>query len=119
MAGHTKWSEIKHKASPERRVQRDAKLRARSAIVKRTVDAADPEGLLRMGAPDDEYDSEVAMIAVGLCEIPAPTAARIEDLLVDVWHAQFERLVEGHESGYRQRLKPLAEALAVALRSPA
>lgn len=58
MAGHRKWSEIRHKSSPERRAQIDAEVQTLFNLVKPVVDAADPEGLLKIGAPGYEYDHE-------------------------------------------------------------
>lgn len=56
------------------------------------------------------------MIAAGLRTLPIRTVAAIEDLVLEVWAGQFGQLVEGHDAVYRQRLRPLAEALAAALR---
>lgn len=58
-----------------------AALRSR---VRAVVNAADPEGLIALGAPDDEYGPQVGELARRLTSGPITTA----DVL-DVWAARF------------------------------
>lgn len=86
--------------------------RALSAIVKRAIDGADPEGLLAMDCPPDEYDGEVAMVSAALSGVPKPTVGEVADVLFAVWADRFGPIE--HEDSLRERLRPAAEAISVA-----
>lgn len=58
--------------------------------------------------------STTRLITARLRELPVPTLAAIEDLVFKVWEEQFGPLVEGYEALYRERLRPIAEALRYA-----
>jgi hypothetical protein len=62
--------------------------------VKVILDNADLEGLLALGAPQDEYDQEVALIESGIdglrkTENVALTENQIADVVANVWSQQF------------------------------
>lgn len=59
------------------------------ATVKRVVDSADPEGLLGMDSPTDEYDAEIALITGRLVSLSHPSPTAIEEILMTVWQQQF------------------------------
>lgn len=56
-------------------------------IVKRAVDAADPCGLLEIGAPSDEYELEVGRIAEAVSE--SDTEERIAEVAAEVFSRAF------------------------------
>ena len=56
-------------------------------IVKRAVDAADPCGLLAMGAPSDEYEAEAAKIAKAIND--GDTAEKIAEVACGVFSKAF------------------------------
>jgi hypothetical protein len=62
------WQQERDKAAEKNRSlkRRMAEIKARHwetwSAVKRAVDDADPEGLLTMGSPDDEYDDAVVYL---------------------------------------------------------
>lgn len=59
--------------------------RVARAAVKRLVDQLDPEGLLRIGAPPDEYDAEIDdFVAAVLAD-----ATVTESLVQDIWARWF------------------------------
>lgn len=91
---------------PNRSSTPDAHLRER---VKRIIDANDPEGLLRMGAPRGEYDSEIDLIASKLAGHPGATVDEIETIVVNVWTEMFSPVFDPTTTPGRFR------ALAVAL----
>ncbi|HYN10813.1 MAG TPA: hypothetical protein VES67_25750 [Vicinamibacterales bacterium] len=80
------------------------------AAVKRIIDAADIEGLLKMGAPEDEYDLEISLIAARLNSLQQPSVPAIEAIVFDVWQTKFGPL-EGHEEACRYAIRPVAESL--------
>jgi hypothetical protein len=54
-------------------------------IVKAILDAEDLEGLLRIGAPSDEYDNEARMIAERLSLLgPQPTVEQVAAIVTAV-----------------------------------
>jgi hypothetical protein len=67
----------------------------------------DVEGLLSMGAPDDEYESEAKMIAdrIGEAESKAVkqtlTREEVENIIASVWGQMFG--MSDERAGYRQR----------------
>ena len=85
--------------------QRDARNFVR---VKREVHAADPIGLLRIGAPTDEYDSESSEIAGWLpdCRTERQVRARLHRLFV----RQFTPRVAGPSATYATLAKALYQA---------
>lgn len=90
---------------------RSRKAELLKAMVKGVVDAADAEGLLDMGAPLDECDQEIALIAARLNALSVPSLPAVEALVFEVWQQQFGPLVENNEEAYRERLRVVAERL--------
>lgn len=70
--------------------------------VKAAVDALDPEGLLRMGAPDDEYDSEVDEFTARLAQGDVVTS----DSVRAIWARWF-----GSSTRDQENLEDLARRL--------
>lgn len=58
-------------------------------VVKKAVDNADPIGLLKIGAPDDEYEFEAAMIAFAISS--GDTADKIAGAACEVFSKAFSR----------------------------
>jgi hypothetical protein len=96
------WNVVRaaHERRNERR--RDARNFLR---VQREVNAADPNGLLRIGVPSDEYDSEIREIVGWLpdCRTERQVRAKLQRLFV----RKFTRSV----AGPRPRYATLAKAL--------
>jgi hypothetical protein len=86
------------------------------ATVKRHIDAADPEGLLRTGSPEDEYDQEISRIAARINSLQAPSAEAVEHIIYEVWHEMFSPQLDGLESVYRETFRPIAAAILADLR---
>jgi|HubBroStandDraft_1064217.scaffolds.fasta_scaffold2070808_1 hypothetical protein len=63
---------------------------AATAILE-VLNKADIEGLLRLGAPADEYVSEAQLISEAIAQAgdSKHTQARVEDLVRDVWVTRF------------------------------
>lgn len=76
--------------------------------VRRAINAADPEGLLRMGAPEDEYDQEAGRLAAAIRAMDAPSVSAIEAALQDVWTQLFDLTFPGREDHYRDTFHALA-----------
>jgi len=93
------WSDAR-----EARLRRSAK-RRNFARVKRSVDAADPIALLRVGAPTDEYDSEVREIVRWLPE--CRTEREIHTKLHRLFVRRFTRRVAGPSDAYAELAKTL------------
>ena len=75
------------------------------AMVKRAVNAADPEGLLAGGAPDDEYEREVALIAGRIYNRHASSVEAIHAIVYEAFGPHADG--EAHTDTFRQ----LAESL--------
>ncbi|MFZ0320175.1 MAG: hypothetical protein WAL56_13715 [Candidatus Sulfotelmatobacter sp.] len=60
-------------------------------IVQRALNAEDLEGLLQVGAPPDEYESEAQMIAKAVAHTNEAelTEDHLADLIRDVWIEMF------------------------------
>jgi hypothetical protein len=64
------------------------------AAVRAAIDAEDPEGLLALGSPADEYSHEASIIAGKIHELsqrqgsPA-TAEQISEVVAEVWIEYF------------------------------
>lgn len=56
-------------------------------IVKKAVDSADPYGLLKIGAPDDEYDFESEAIAAAISV--GDSEKRIAEIAAEVFAKEF------------------------------
>ena len=56
-------------------------------IVKKAVDSADPYGLLKIGAPDDEYEFEAADIAEAISV--GDSEERIAEIAAEVFAKEF------------------------------
>ena len=63
--------------------------------VKKAVDDADPEGLLAMGAPTDEYDDAVAELTRRLLKGEAVDGAGRGLVCGDIWTRTFPRWRSG------------------------
>jgi hypothetical protein len=91
-----------------------------SARIKRVVNKADPQGLLRAGAPDDEYHPEIDEIACRLPEKECRTASQTQTVVRQVFIKWFGVHAAGPRSGYEKlatalhalRPTPRAEARA-------
>jgi hypothetical protein len=75
--------------------------------VKRVVNKADPIGLLRSGAPDDEYHSEIEDIASWLPEPQCRTIAQTHAMVHRVFTTWFGAVVAGPSDGYLKIAKAL------------
>lgn len=80
-------------------------------VVKQLINATDPIGLLALGCPDDEYESEINDIAeqVGDC----CTVTEIEDLLHQTFVKWFDEAIAGDRKVYLGMAKQLHQALKV------
>jgi hypothetical protein len=66
----------------------------RFAQSKAALDCEDIEGLLAMGCPADEYDSEAAMIDNRIAELEwnkeaGPARPQVEQIVAEVWNEMF------------------------------
>jgi len=61
------------------------------AVVKPVVDKYDPEQLLKMGCPSDEYDGECKLIAGGIVRegMNRMTEQELGNLIAFAWHYEF------------------------------
>jgi len=64
------------------------------AAVRAAIDAEDPEGLLALGCPADEYSHEVSIIAAKIHELALrkgsqATAEEMAELVTEVWIQYF------------------------------
>jgi hypothetical protein len=75
--------------------------------VKRVINAADPIGLLRSGAPDDEYHGEIDEIAGWLPEDDWKTIAKAQVAVHHVFTRWFGATIAGPCSLYRKLAKEL------------
>jgi hypothetical protein len=69
------------------------------ALVKRAIDQADPMHLLAIGAPEDEYESEIREIAsrLGACT----TREEVQTLVHQVFVTWFDACLAGSKEQYR------------------
>lgn len=56
-------------------------------IIKKAIDSADPYGLLRIGAPDDEYDLESESISAAISV--GDSEERIAEIATEVFAREF------------------------------
>ena len=82
------------------------------ADIADTVNAADPMGLLALGAPCDEYEQEIQQIAAGLCK--CQTVSDVQELIHRVFRENFGADADLEEPLYRE----MAERIPPATRSP-
>lgn len=73
--------------------------------VRAIINKRDPEGLLEIGAPEDEYDSEVADL-VTLVKGSAPITADAVAAIFDRWFG-----IPGRTTGDRDKLAEVAGEL--------
>ena len=59
--------------------------------IKAALDSEDVEGLLAMGSPSDEYESEASLIEGRIVRLAgnAPNVDQIAAIVAEVWDAQF------------------------------
>ena len=59
--------------------------------IKAALDSEDPEGLLAVGAPGDEYESEASLIEGRIAKVAADkvNVDQIADIVAEVWNSQF------------------------------
>ena len=59
--------------------------------IKAALNAEDPEGLLAMGAPADEYESEASLIEARIAPASADKldVGQIADIVAEVWNDRF------------------------------
>jgi hypothetical protein len=67
------------------------------AAVERAINQADPVGLLRIGAPSDEYTPEVGTV------LPRLTSAKRRENVAAVLHEEFVRWFGADIAGPRER----------------
>jgi len=95
-----------------------------STRVKSVVNKADPIGLLRMGAPDDEYHPEIDEIACRLPEPECRTVAQTHTMVHRVFVRWFSASIAGPRGAYRKLaaalhpLRPRARARAKPVKQP-
>jgi hypothetical protein len=75
--GWKTWATTYSSSRPPTVEERDQRDQEAFAAVRRVVDAADPEGLLGLGAPADEYDPEVADLVRLVLRSEAPTVGEV------------------------------------------
>ena len=68
-------------------------------FVKKVVDECDPQGLLKIGAPANEYDNESAMIAAQL--FLTSSEEELLTIIYSVFVVQFTLHLAGKKEGYR------------------
>ncbi len=78
-------------------------------LVKRAIDQADPIRLLAIGAPEDEYESEIREIAsrLGACA----TLEEVQTLVHEVFVAWFDGGIAGSKEQYRTLAHTIWEGL--------
>jgi hypothetical protein len=75
-----------------------------AALVKQAIDAADPIHLLAIGAPEDEYASEIREIVARLAA--CTTLDALQTLVHAVFVTWFDADLAGHGGGIRPHLSP-------------
>jgi hypothetical protein len=76
------------------------------SLVRRVINEHDPERLLALGAPMDEYDPEVNEIALLLLNTPPECFDDVHCIVVGVWKRWF-----GYELGEPRVLQDVAQEL--------
>ena len=78
-------------------------------LVKRAIDQADPIRLLAIGAPDDEYESEIQEIVsrLGACT----NLEEVQTLVHEVFVAWFDGCIAGSKQHYRTLAYTIWEGL--------
>ena len=84
------------------------------AIVKQAIDQADPIGLLAIGCPDDEYDSEINQVLTYVTAYadPASLGQRIHQTFIKMFDERIAGPPEVHHHIARQILEGLEEGSA-------
>ena len=59
--------------------------------IKEALDGEDIEGLLELGSPADEYDSEASMIEGRIAKLAGDefNVDKIADIVAEIWNVQF------------------------------
>ena len=80
------------------------------ATVQRILDEEDLEGLLAMGAPKDEYETEAQMIANALAGLTPEqlTLERVTHVVSAVWEQEFGPF----EGEFARKLVPICRRVA-------
>jgi hypothetical protein len=81
--------------------------------IKVALDSEDVEGLLAMGCPPDEYDSEASLIEGRIAKVPGDklNADRIADIVAEVWNSQFGPFDEEDLDKRRQAFSSVARRI--------
>ena len=81
--------------------------------IKAALDSEDPEGLLAMGAPHDEYYSEASLIEGRIAKVHTDeiSADRIADIVAEVWNSQFGPFDEEDLNKRRQAFSSVARRI--------
>lgn len=85
------------------------------SAIEAALNAEDVEGLLALGAPADEYDSEAAMITEILASIPR--SDRTEDAVIAAVSTVWGRMFGGSPAALEER-RPAFRRIAQRLREP-
>jgi hypothetical protein len=85
--------------------------------IKAAIDSEDPEGLIAMGAPTDEYESEASVIEAQIAKVAADkvNVEQITDIVAEVWNSQFGPFDAGDLNKRRHAFSTVARKI-VALR---
>ena len=91
--------------SQTEKIEARARYRALFDAVSLAINAADPAGLLAVGALSDEYATEIANI------LPRVAAAGTLDDVVDIVHGEFSRWFDADTAGPRHAYRATAERI--------
>jgi hypothetical protein len=81
--------------------------------IKAALDSEDVEGLLAMGSPPDEYDSEASLIEDRIAKVAGDklNVDRIADIVTEVWNSQFGPFDEEDLNKRRQAFSSVARRI--------
>lgn len=78
-------------------------------LIKEIINRLDPIGLLKQGAPDDEYDDEIKKIAIGLPICNSVTD--IQELVYNIFKENFGQETAGDISLYLDIAKSIFDKI--------
>ena len=79
-------------------------------VVRCAINTADPMGLLKLGAPKDEYEPEIQDIVKVLASRPVNGVRDVQAALIDVFTQYFGRTVLDHPRRTSSRLNTFGAA---------
>lgn len=81
--------------------------------IKAALDGEDIEGLLELGSPSDEYDSEASMIEGRIAKLAGDefNVDKIADIVAEVWNSQFGPFDEEDLNKRRQAFSSVARRI--------